>query len=104
MLQAQTLVDARLYPDQESVIQDALRCLLQEKPHLRVELAIYRYQTEDISLAKAAHLGGVSFDRMKVLLRQRGVRLRLGPADAEEAQREVKDMERILAAQEDLRA
>ncbi len=99
MLQAKALVDARLYPDQESVIQDALRCLLQEKPQLRVELAIYRYQVEDISLAKAAHLGGVSFDRMKALLRQRGIALRLGPADAEEARREVRDMEQILAEQ-----
>jgi predicted HTH domain antitoxin len=100
MLQAQTLVDARLYPSQEAVIQDALRCLLQEKPHLRIELAIYRYQTEDISLAKAAHLAGLSYDRMRTLLRQRGVQLRLGPADAAEAQREVADMERILAERE----
>lgn len=55
MLQLQMLVEARLYPNLDAVIQDALRALLQEKPQLRVELALYRYQTEDISLAKAAH-------------------------------------------------
>jgi len=100
MLYAQTLVDARLYPNQEAVIQDALRSLLHEKPQLQIELAIYLYQTEDISLAKAAHLAGVSFERMKVLLVQRGVQLRLGPADAQEARQEMAGMEHILAERE----
>lgn len=97
MLDAQTLVDARLYPDQDAVVQDALRSLLKEKPQLRIEIAIHRYQTEDISLAKAAHLAGLSFDQMKSLLVQRGVQLRLGPANEQEAQQEVATMEQILA-------
>ena len=95
MIHPQILVDAKLYPDQEAVIRDALRSLLQEKPQLRVELAVYRYQTEDISLAKAAHLAGLSYDRLKALLVQRGVQLRLGPADAQEAHDEVAAMARI---------
>ncbi|HLF25362.1 MAG TPA: UPF0175 family protein [Anaerolineae bacterium] len=97
MIEPQTLVNAKLYPDENAVIQDALRSLLVEKPQLRVELAIYRYQTEDISVAKAAHLAGMSFDQMKALLVQRGVQLRLGPADDAEARQEVADMQRILA-------
>ena len=100
VVQPEILVNARLYPDREAVIQDALRALLQEKPQLRVEVAIYRYQTEDISLSKAAHLAGVSFDRMKDLLIQRGIQPRLGPADVGEAQQEVAEMERILASSE----
>ena len=96
MLQPQTLVEARLYPNQEAVIQDAMRSLLQEKPQLRVELAIHRYQTEEISLAKAAHLAGLSFDRMKALLVQRGIQPRLGPADEAEAREEVAALERLL--------
>ena len=100
MLNEQALVEARLYANRDAVIQDALRSLLHEKPQLRVELAIYRYQTEDISLAKAAHLAGVSFDRMKALLVQRGVQLRLGPADEAEAREEVAAMEQILRTQE----
>jgi predicted HTH domain antitoxin len=97
MLEAQTLVDARLYPNQEAVIQDALRSLLDERPQLRVELAIYRYQTEELSLAKAAHLAGLSYDRMRELLVQRGIQPRLGPADLAEARREVAAMEQIVA-------
>lgn len=73
MLQAKDFVQARLYQNEEAVIQDALRSLLQEKPQMRIELAIHRYQTEDISLARAASLAGVSFDRMKEILVSRGV-------------------------------
>ena len=97
MLHPQTLVEAKLYPNQDAVIQDAMRSLLQEKPQLRVELAIHRYQTEEISLAKAAHLASLSFDRMKALLVQRGIQPRLGPADEAEARQEIAAMERILA-------
>lgn len=101
-LDPQTLVAARLYPSQEAVLEDALRSLLQEKPQLRVAVAIYRYQTEDISLAKAAHLAGVSFDRMKELLLSRGVQPRLGPIDDAEIEEEVTTLERLLAARDSL--
>jgi predicted HTH domain antitoxin len=97
MLEPQTLVAARLYPSQAAVIADALRSLLMEKPQLRLELAIYRYQTEDISLAKAASLAGVSFDQMKMLMVQRGVQLRLGPIDDAEIAEEIDTLERLLA-------
>jgi predicted HTH domain antitoxin len=100
MLNEQALVEPRLYANRDTVIQDALRSLMHEKPQLRVELAVYRYQTEDISLAKAAHLAGTSFDRMKALLVQCGVQLRLGPADEAEAREEVAAMEQILRTQE----
>ena len=97
MLDEQVLVDAKLYPDRRAVIQDALRALLREKPQLRIEVAVHRYETEDISLARAANLAGVSFDRMKALLVERGIRLRLGPADDREALQEIAEMGRIVA-------
>ncbi|MBI5653656.1 MAG: UPF0175 family protein [Chloroflexi bacterium] len=100
MIHAQTLVDAHLYPNQEAVMADALRALLHDKPQLRIELAIHRYQTEDLSLAQAAHIAGVSFDRMKALLLARNIQLRLGPADADEARKEIAEMERIIARRE----
>jgi predicted HTH domain antitoxin len=96
MLDEQVLVDAKLYPDRRAVIQDALRALLREKPQLRVELAIHRYETEDISLAHAAHLAGVRFDRMKTLMVERGVQLRLRPADEAEARQEIVDLGRVV--------
>ena len=100
MLQVPTLVDARLYPDEAAVVQDALRSLLSEKPQLRIELAIHRYQTQDISLAKAAHLAGVSFDRMKTILVARGIQPRLGPEDEADARAEVAELRRILGVKQ----
>jgi predicted HTH domain antitoxin len=97
MINVQALVDAHLYPTPEAAMEDALRALLRDKPQLRIELAIYRYRTDDISLAQAAHLAGVSFDRMKALLVERSIQQRLGPADTSEAQSEVADVQRIAA-------
>jgi predicted HTH domain antitoxin len=96
MFEPQSLVEARLYPSQEAVIQDALRSLLQEKPQLRIELAIHQYETEDISLAKAAHLAGLSYDSMKALLVRRSIPLRLGPASEAEAVEEVRVLDHLL--------
>jgi predicted HTH domain antitoxin len=55
----------------------------------RIRLAIYRYQTEGLSLAKAASLAGVSWAQMKDMLTEQGVQLRLGPDGMEEALEEV---------------
>ncbi len=95
MINVQNLVDAHLYATPEDAIEDALRALLRDKPQLRIELAIYRYRTEGISLAQAAHQAGVSFDRMKAQLIERNIQPQLGPADRAEAQAEVAEMRRI---------
>lgn len=91
------LVSARVYPDKETVLHDALRYLFQNRPDARIDVAVYRYEHDhDLRLAKAASLAGVSFERMKEILSSRGIPLRLGPETVEEAQAEVKTMERWL--------
>jgi predicted HTH domain antitoxin len=89
MLDVHSFVDARLYKDDQEVIQDALRYLVRGRPDLRVRLAIHRYQTEDISLAKAASLAGVSWAQMKDILIAHGVQPRLGPETLADAEQEV---------------
>jgi len=89
MLQVRDFVEARLYKDDQEVVQDALRYLLRGRPNLRVQLAIHRYQTEEISLAKAASLAGVSWAQMKEILVAHGIQPRLGPETLEAAQQEV---------------
>jgi predicted HTH domain antitoxin len=89
MLDVHSFVDAKLYKDDQEVIQDALRYLVRGRPDLRVRLAIHRYQTEEISLAKAASLAGVSWDQMKDILVTHGVQPRLGPETLAEAESEV---------------
>ena len=95
-IQARDFVDAQLYSSEHEVVQEALRHLLQNRPDLRIALAVRRYQTdEELTLARAATLAGVSFERMKELLASRGVALRLGPATLEEAQAEVMAVEEL---------
>ena len=90
------LVSAGLYTDEEAVVQDAMRALLSERPHLRLELAIHHYRAEEISLAKAAALAGVSWERMREILLSRGIQLHLGPETEREAYQEIQAMEQIL--------
>jgi len=100
MLRVHDFVAARLYRDDQEVIQDALRYLMCGRPDLRVRLAIHRYQTEDISLAKAAGLAGVSSAQMKDILVAHGIQPRLGPETLEEAEQEVNALREHFEAQE----
>lgn len=99
MIDPRTLVDARLYESESAAIQDALRHLLRTRPDLRVSLAVYRYQTEDISLARAASLAGVSWAQMCDILLERGIQPRLGPENLEEAVQEVQALRDYFAEQ-----
>ena len=92
MLKAHDFVEARLYDSEEDVIQDALRHLLRARPELRIQLAIHRYQTEKLPLAKAASLAGVSWAQMKDILLERGVQPRLGPETLEEVEKEAQSL------------
>jgi predicted HTH domain antitoxin len=101
-IQARDLVEAKLYESEEAVLQEAFRHLFQNRPELRVALAVHRYQTDEtLTLAKAAALAGVSLERMKDVLVSRGVPLRLGPATLAEAQAEVAAVEQWLDANSD---
>jgi predicted HTH domain antitoxin len=98
-IQVQDLVAARLYENEEQVVQDAFRHFLLDRPDLRIRVAVHRYRTdEELSLARAAAIAGVSLERMKEILDHHGVPLRLGPASIEEAQAEGTTLEEWLDA------
>lgn len=92
MVNLQEFVDAHLYESTDAVIQDALRHLLRARGDLRVQLAVHRYQVEEISLAKAASLAGVSWAQMRDILIEQGVEPRLGPESVEDALAEVESL------------
>jgi predicted HTH domain antitoxin len=100
MLKVRDFVEARLYDDEEAVIQDALRHLLRARVDLRTQMAVHHYQTEEISLAKAASLAGVSWAQMKDILVERGIQPRLGPETIEEAQKEVEALRDYFEGQQ----
>jgi predicted HTH domain antitoxin len=90
------LVKIGLYESEEKAIYEALRLLLKEHPDYRKKLAVYRYQTEDITLGKAAEVAGVSLETMKQILVDNGVEPELGPETIEEAQQECLNMRKII--------
>ena len=98
MVTLKSLVQAGLYPDEESALEEALRALWQERPQLRLDWAVYQFRTGQLSLARAAALAGISFDYMKEILVQRGIKLHLGPADLQEAHEEVAALEKSLGS------
>ena len=98
MPSVQDFVDARLYNTPEDVVQDALRHLLRSRGDLRVQLAVHRYQVEEVSLAKAASLAGVSWAQMRDILLEQGVQPRLGPDTMEDALDEIKTLRDYLEA------
>jgi predicted HTH domain antitoxin len=96
MLTVKEFVDARLYPDETALIEDALRHLLRARPGLRVELAVHKYRDREISLAKAAELAGVGWAQMKDILLERGLTPNLGPEDLAEARAEAEALRAAL--------
>ena len=94
-IEVQDLVRSGVYPNSDAAVHEAVRVLWQERPSVRIEIAAHRYRTEDISLAQAAAVAGVSFDRMKEILAERSVPLRLGPSSLDEARAELDVLQRM---------
>lgn len=88
-MELREFVEAHLYDSEEEALQAALRHLLRARPEARVQLAVHRYRSCGISLARAAALAGVSWAQMKEILSEKGVRPRLGPETVAEAADEV---------------
>ena len=97
VIKIQDLVNANLYKSEEEAIQDALRHLIRSHPDLRIQIAVHHYQTEGLSLARAAQLAGVSWAQMREILQQRGISIAMGPETQKEAQQEVEALETYLA-------
>ena len=96
MVTLKSLVQAGLYPDEESALEEALRVLWQERPQMRLDWAVYQYRSGELSLARAAALAGISFDRMKEILVQRGIQPLLGAVNLDEAREEIDAVEKGL--------
>ncbi len=94
LITVKDLVEAKAYDNEQSALDDAVRCLLRSRPDLRIRVATRRYQSGEISLAKAAYLAGVSWQQMREILVQQGTALHLGPENKEDADEEVSVLRR----------
>jgi predicted HTH domain antitoxin len=69
------VVRAGCFASEEEAVQEAVQVLFAAPPQLRLEAAIRRYLDEEITLARAAELAGLSRWRFQELLAQRGIRI-----------------------------
>ncbi len=77
-LEIEYLLKIGAYHTEGEVLKDALRQLLLSRPIYRIGIAVKLYTDDKISLGKAAELAGISFDEMKEVLMQRGIKPKLG--------------------------
>lgn len=66
------LVKAGFYSSKSDVAKDALRCLFEHKPHLKVTAAVELYNSGQVSLGKAAEIAEISTSDFKDALAERG--------------------------------
>jgi len=89
----QLFIAAGVFPDRETLLQAGARSLWETRPEMRLAIAVYRYQHEPISVEKAAHIAGISFDQMKDALAGRGVTLRLGNGSVKDVLEDLRSLE-----------
>lgn len=67
------LVKAGFYSSRSDVAKDALRCLFEHKPHLKITAAIELYNSGEVSLGKATEIAETSTSDFKEALAERGI-------------------------------
>lgn len=95
-LNLKALLNLGFYESEDEFVHDALAKLLKNNKELGLKLAIYRYQTEDISIGKAAEIAGIYWEDMKNALIENGITPELGPETIEEARREILSARRMI--------
>ena len=88
------LIDAGLYGNIAEAVRDALRHLLRDYDEKEIAVALYR--EKKISFAKAASIAGVSLNRMKDILLEKGINPRLGVEGVRELEEDYETLKRII--------
>ena len=68
------LVKAGFYSSRSDVAKDALRCLFEHKPQLKITAAVELYNSGEASLGRAAEIAEMSTSDFKEALAERGSR------------------------------
>jgi hypothetical protein len=71
------LLERGLFESEERLLLSAYRSLLTLRPELKIEVALSLYEKEEISLGRAAEIGGVSREALKEILASRGIKRRI---------------------------
>lgn len=69
----EALVRAGFYSSKSDVAKDALRCLFEHKPQLKITAAVELYNSGQVSIGKAAEIAEMTTPDFKEALAERGV-------------------------------
>jgi len=86
-----SLVRIGYYETEEGVIADAVRALLEKKPELRREIAIYLYKNGEVSLWKASEIARMNLEEFKEVLSRRGIKIKVS-GTKEESDKRLKEV------------
>ncbi|MBI2139763.1 UPF0175 family protein [Candidatus Woesearchaeota archaeon] len=67
------LVKSGHYSSKSDVAKDAMRCLFEHKPNLKITAAVELYISDTVSLGKAAEIAEMSTADFKDILADRGI-------------------------------
>jgi predicted HTH domain antitoxin len=94
-LEIEYLLKIGAYHTEGEVLKDALRQFLLSRPRYRIDIAVKLYTDGKISRGKAAELAGISFDEIKDVLMQHGIKPKLGIVSIQEALDEIDVLKEI---------
>jgi len=87
--EAELLIHIGYYKNEEELIIEAIRELLDKNRNERMALIVAMYKRKEISLGKASQLLGISYPEMVDVLGAMGVEIRIGPKSIEEAEEDL---------------
>ena len=90
-----SLVGIGHYETEGGVIADAVRALLEKKPELRREIAIYLYKNGEVSLWKASAIARMNLEEFKEVLSRRGIKIKVS-GTKEESDKRLKEVFDVL--------
>lgn len=88
-LEINYLVKSGLYADADAVWRSALDALFVLHPDQKLQMLVSAYRTGDLSLGKAAELMGLATEEAKEVFIANGVKIHLGPENADELRDEL---------------
>jgi predicted HTH domain antitoxin len=84
------LLERGLFENEDRLLLSAYRSLLTLRPDLKIEIALSLYEGGEVSLGRAAEIGGLSREDIKELLASKGIERRVAVRSPDRIAEDVK--------------
>ena len=87
------LVRGGYFNSKDSFIEEAVKYMLSSRGDLKINAAVEMYNSNDVSLGRAAELAGLSIFEFKEILKARGIKIVVEAPSREETDQQIRQME-----------